>query len=90
MKDFPEGNIRRDFIKSYLEASRVKDVFDDEFVDGFENMILLMTLLSCLFWGSWAVVQAGKDMGIDFDYMSYAKRRFDGYFYFKEEFDLEY
>jgi hypothetical protein len=53
-------------------------------------MVLLMTLLSCLFWGSWAVVQGGKDVGIDFDYLAYAKRRFDGYFFFKNEFDLEY
>jgi hypothetical protein len=63
-------------------------VYDDEFVDGVENMIELMTLVSCLFWGSWAVVQSGKDSGIDFDYLGYAKRRFDAFYYFKESFDL--
>ena len=64
------------------------DDFDEEFIDGVENMVELMTLMSCLFWGTWAVVQSGKDLGIDFDYLGYAKRRYDGYMYFKEAFDL--
>jgi ethanolamine kinase len=41
-----------------------------------------LTLLSHMFWGSWAVVQAGHS-SIDFDYMAYASKRFGGYFYHK-------
>ena len=33
---------------------------------------------SHLFWGAWAVVQAGSS-AIDFDYLSYARMRFQGH-----------
>lgn len=37
------------------------------------------------FWGAWAFMQAAWS-SIDFDYMSYAKLRWDEYFKRKEEF----
>ena len=36
-------------------------------------------LASHLFWGLWAVIQ-GRNSAVDFDYMEYAKARFDAYF----------
>ena len=47
----------------------------------------MMTVAAHLFWGIWSVVQAGNS-SIDFDYLSYAKLRFDAYAYHKELFDL--
>lgn len=38
-----------------------------------------------LLWGSWSVVQAAVTT-LDFDYLSYAKIRFEAYFYHKELF----
>lgn len=51
-------------------------------------MVELMVLVSNLFWGTWSVVQAAQST-VDFDYLGYAGRRFEGYFHFKELFDLD-
>jgi hypothetical protein len=48
-------------------------------------MVLYFTLASNFFWGTWSVVQ-GKGASIDFDYISYAALRYDGYFYHKNLF----
>ncbi|RYH20723.1 hypothetical protein EON65_22610 [archaeon] len=47
--------------------------------------MLIFCLASNLFWGSWAVVQSSLTT-LDFDYIGYAKLRFDGYFYQKDLF----
>lgn len=39
-------------------------------------------------WGAWAVVQAGHST-VDFDYLNYAKLRFDAYDYLKKSFKVE-
>ena len=56
-----------------------------EFLLGFEEIVLLFTLGSNFFWGTWSVVQA-KGASIDFDYISYANLRYEGYFYHKNIF----
>jgi hypothetical protein len=45
------------------------------------------TLISHLFWGSWAAVQASCS-DIDFDFIGYSDLRFDGYMYHKGELGL--
>ena len=51
-------------------------------------MVLFFTLASNLFWGTWGIVQA-KSATIDFDYLAYAKLRYDGYRYQKKLFFSE-
>jgi hypothetical protein len=51
-------------------------------------MVVFFTLVPNLFWGGWSIVQA-KGASIDFDYLYYAKLRFDGYYYLKERFYRE-
>jgi ethanolamine kinase len=46
------------------------------------------TLISHLFWGSWAAVQAACS-DIDFDFMGYSDLRFDGYTYHKGVLGLD-
>ena len=45
------------------------------------------TLISHLFWGSWAAVQASCS-DIDFDFIGYSDLRFDGYLFHKGELGL--
>jgi hypothetical protein len=42
---------------------------------------------SVLLWGAWAVVQASLST-IDFDYLSFANRRFQAIEYFNKTFDF--
>jgi hypothetical protein len=59
---------------------------DTEFIEGLDAVICHFTLASHLFWGSWAVVQAGGSTNKDFDYLDYARLRFEGYYYHRKEF----
>jgi len=47
-----------------------------DFLAGLYDAGNLFTLASHMFWGLWAVVQAGNST-IDFDFLDYAKQRFD-------------
>lgn len=58
-----------------------------EFVEGFEEVVLIFLLVTHFFWGTWAIVQA-KNANIDFDYLAYAKLRYDGYMYHKDLFHI--
>jgi len=42
-------------------------------------------LVSHFFWGSWSLVQASISK-IDFDFITYARQRFDEYYKRKDEF----
>jgi hypothetical protein len=66
----------------------ILDELNEDFLRGFEDMVVFFTFVPNLVWGSWSVVQA-KGASIDFDYLSYAKLRFDGYYYLKERFYRE-
>jgi ethanolamine kinase len=57
--------------------------FYADFLQGFDEVVVLYTLCADLYWGTWAVYQAGTST-IDFDYLTYAKLRFDTYFMFKK------
>lgn len=63
----------------------VFDVVSSAFFDELFRLIYLFTLPSHYFWGLWAIIQA-RYSSIPFDYMSYAKRRLDGYNKQKQEF----
>lgn len=56
-------------------------------VNAFDEIVLYYTLTSHLFWGTWAIVQAGMS-SIDFDFIGYSKLRYDGYHFHKELFGI--
>jgi hypothetical protein len=53
-----------------------------------EELYVLVNRYACaaqLFWGHWAIIQA-KHSPIDFDFLTYAKLRLDGYYFLKARF----
>jgi ethanolamine kinase len=52
-----------------------------------KDIICKFTLCSHLLWGTWSIVQA-ENSSIDFDYLTYAKKRFNAFFIQKNEFFL--
>jgi ethanolamine kinase len=69
-----------DFAISYPNESSSSSLI--EFISGFDEATLYLSTLPNLFWGTWAIYQAFNSP-IDFDYVGYAKKRFDGYSYIK-------
>jgi hypothetical protein len=61
------------------------DSSNEQFLEGFDDIILYFTLISNFFWGTWSIVQA-KASTIDFDYLGYASLRYDAYFEQKKLF----
>jgi hypothetical protein len=53
----------------------------------FQSIVQTFLLSSHCFWGAWAVVQAGAST-VDFDYLLYARKRFEGYAYHKGVFGV--
>lgn len=67
-----------------LNCHIVIEIHDSEdFLQGFDDMVVYFTLVSDLFWGTWSIIQA-KGSTIDFDYLQYAQIRYDGYYYHKD------
>lgn len=85
VNEFPTEAVQKEFIRKYLAGHLNHHAVTDAFVEGVREVVLVMCLASHLFWGSWAVVQSGYT-ALDFDYLGYAKLRFDGFFYHKELF----
>eukprot|EP00457_Paulinella_chromatophora_P009181 gb/GEZN01009237.1/.p1 GENE.gb/GEZN01009237.1/~~gb/GEZN01009237.1/.p1 ORF type:complete len:428 (-),score=32.20 gb/GEZN01009237.1/:43-1326(-) len=73
---FPSEQLQKFFIQHYLFKSGLE--CSGEAVDHFYTGVQPWILLAHLFWGIWAVIQASISL-IDFDYLAYAKMRFQGY-----------
>ena len=58
-------------------------------IESFDEVVLIFTLLSHLLWGSWSSCQAGMS-SIDFDFLEYAKLRFEFFHYHKNLFKIEF
>eukprot|EP00981_Chlorochromonas_danica_P002487 scaffold474_cov169-Ochromonas_danica.AAC.22 len=91
VNEFPSSSLREDFIRYYLLDHHHhlvgKEVEDENcFVEGFEDIVLVFALVSHFFWGSWSVVQAGHTT-LDFDYLAYANKRFEGFHYHRKIFN---
>lgn len=58
-------------------------------LDAFlEELYVVVNRYACaahLFWGHWAIIQS-KHSPIDFDFLTYAQQRLDGYYSFKKMF----
>ena len=69
---YPKKSFQLDWLETYLESSTVSDL---EVLDLFKQ-VQIFALAAHLFWGVWALVQA-EISDIEFDYLEYAKLRFD-------------
>mmetsp|Transcript_20009 Transcript_20009/g.33721 ORF Transcript_20009/g.33721 Transcript_20009/m.33721 type:complete len:147 (+) Transcript_20009:40-480(+) len=86
---FPKQDTRFMFFRNYVAEARgcsPEDV-SPQFLNGLDMVTMHCTLISHLFWGSWAAVQAACS-DIDFDFIGYSDLRFDGYMYHKGELGL--
>ncbi|ETW08512.1 hypothetical protein H310_01077 [Aphanomyces invadans] len=85
LNDFPSREKQFQFYKAYLTTARpsllhtlTRDNTLDEFLIALHDAGNLYALASHLFWGLWAIVQAGNST-IDFDFLDYARMRFDAF-----------
>jgi thiamine kinase-like enzyme len=91
---FPSKNVQMVFLKSYLARQREMDgkqgsgaaassagggEEEEAELEALYRECNAYALASHLFWGLWAVIQ-GRNSAVDFDYLTYAKARFDAYF----------
>ena len=85
---FPARSAQERFFRSYLAAlngGRSESV-SAAAVDAMYEEVNPWVLVPHLFWGIWAVVQAGFSV-IDFDYVGYSELRLSGYRKFKPSLD---
>ncbi|MCL7028702.1 hypothetical protein MKW94_006830 [Papaver nudicaule] len=82
---YPDSEERKRFTRAYLSSSgdQPTDVDVDALVEDVEKY----TLASNLVWGLWGIISAHAN-DIDFDYMEYAKQRFQQYQLRKAKFLL--
>ncbi|KAL8256599.1 hypothetical protein R6Q59_031666 [Mikania micrantha] len=76
IKKFADSEDRRRFVQSYLNSTG-KQPSDDE-VDQLIDDIEKYTLANHIFWGLWGII-SGYVTHIDFDYIEYARQRFNQY-----------
>ena len=82
---FPDEETQRKLISVYFEAFYKKDAKEmKEEIDQLIEDVKWFVLASHYYWGIWALIQGALSY-IDFDYTEYAQRRFDRYFYVKNQ-----
>ena len=91
VNQYPTASQQDVFLRAYISVAD-SDLFDDlNGVQGAWDIFLSVgrdeigkhTLLSHIGWSVWSVAQAGLST-IEFDYITYAKLRMEGYYFFKE------
>ena len=75
---YPAKSFQLKWLRTYLERIDIKNVSDDRVSRLFQE-VQIFALAAHLFWGVWALVQA-EISDIDFNYLDYAKIRFDEFF----------
>eukprot|EP00095_Tigriopus_kingsejongensis_P007899 snap_masked-scaffold132_size323655-processed-gene-0.3 protein:Tk07899 transcript:snap_masked-scaffold132_size323655-processed-gene-0.3-mRNA-1 annotation:"low quality protein: ethanolamine kinase 1" len=73
---FPSEEMQKDWLKRYLKAFNKATSISSDVIHETYVLVNKFVLLSHLNWGLWALVQANIST-IDFDYLLYAKQRFD-------------
>uniref|UniRef100_J3M979 Choline kinase N-terminal domain-containing protein n=1 Tax=Oryza brachyantha TaxID=4533 RepID=J3M979_ORYBR len=73
---YPDSDERKQFVQSYLSSSGEEP--DEENVNNLIKSIEKYTLASHLVWGLWGIISEHVN-DIDFDYMEYARQRFQQY-----------
>ena len=89
---YPSASVQNIFVMAYIRennhnlAKAVEEMCDEErdlFLVTMREVIQKFSLLSHLGWAFWALAQSSAST-IDYDYVTYAKLRIDGYHFFKE------
>jgi len=79
---------------SYISSLTIGNIFNNEetltFFLAVDSVIRPMCLLAHLYWGVWSIIQSRYSPVVDFEYLEYAHQRLNGYFYQKEEFNLNF
>ena len=85
-KLFPSKETQLKWFRSYLAGFRNCDtaLISNEDIEGLYEEVRPWALLSHMWWGFWAVVQAATSP-IDFDYLTYSVERFQGYLQHKQD-----
>ena len=73
-KHYPSPQFQLKWIKEYLGA----DVSSDSEAEDLQRLVDKFSPLPNLVWGVWSLVQA-KHSAIDFDFLDYARQRFNFY-----------
>ncbi|CAG9764611.1 unnamed protein product [Ceutorhynchus assimilis] len=82
--DFPSKELQIDWIKIYLQEFLEREPEEKEIEALYINTTRFV-LVSHIFWGIWALIQA-EHSTIDYDFLMFAKVRLDEYFARKKEF----
>jgi choline kinase len=79
--NYPSLQARRMFATVYLSEYHDEPVMDDERIDSFLQAVEIGSQLSHILWGMWSLVRAQQhaDTFGSFDFVGYAKFRFDQY-----------
>ncbi|KAJ1958795.1 hypothetical protein EC988_000067 [Linderina pennispora] len=79
---YPSKERQIEWFRTYLAASGADA--SDQVLEGMYVEVSRFALASHVYWGVWGLVQASIS-DIDFDYMEYAKMRFDEYYRIKAQ-----
>jgi ethanolamine kinase len=83
----PNENYKKNFLKIYLlEAYKLNEI-NDEDIENFLTEVNYSILLSNLYWSIWSIFQY-ENSKVEFDYLDYAKKRYNGYIHLKSKFNL--
>ncbi|XP_012280009.1 ethanolamine kinase isoform X2 [Orussus abietinus] len=81
---YPEETLQRAWLRIYLQAyNKASNVSEDE-VTKLYIQVNKFVLLTHFFWGCWSLIQSQHSF-IDFDFLTYAFRRFEEYFKQREK-----
>lgn len=70
--------------QGYHQPDNKQTIVDDVFVEKFYEEVNKFTSASHLLWATWSLIQA-QNSTIDFDFVKYAKLRFEQYFKHREQ-----
>lgn len=75
---YPDGAAKAAPLRLYCAAVRGEEPAE-AFVAELARIVDLFAMASHCAWGAWSVVQARYSVGIDFDFLRYAKKRWAGF-----------
>ncbi|OLY84792.1 putative ethanolamine kinase A [Smittium mucronatum] len=84
---YPTEEYQREWLAHYLAAyngDKSTGNIKEEEIDSMIYEVSMFALASNIYWGLWALIQSTLS-DLEFDYLSYAKLRFDRYYSVKQE-----
>lgn len=75
---YPDSATKSAVLRFYCIAAMGEEP-TDAFLDELARIVDIFAMASHCAWGFWSVVQARYSVGIDFDFLKYAKKRWAGF-----------